>query len=276
MTSTRSHDDDAPATRPAGASDHREHADTPGSLPVPPPIVVRDSVIAQEIDLIVNMVVRNGACGLINGPIGIGKTTAAADSAMRLNCQPVYINMFGTTTLRDQMNTIWGAMTGTKGSGTAPVIRDQILDTLKRRPMTLLIDDAHHLHYSALTSILSIYDKIYASRRHGTPIVLIGNNVESHLKQRLPELLGRSGAKCELTPLAGDKLAQFVLAMEPRIAGTDHSTLRHMDNHHFHGDLRRWRQFFEMVFLVRTSNDPAPLTEHEIQRVIRFIPASTR
>jgi len=248
----------------------------PGSLPVQPPNLVTATKMGKDIDLLLQMSVRLGACVLIGGPIGIGKTTAVAAAARRLDCSPVYINMFGTTSTRDQMQTIWEAMTGTRASGNAALIRDQILDTLKRKPMTLLIDDAHHVGYSALTSILSIYDRFHATRGRGTPMVLCGNNLERHLRERLPELLSRSALAREFNPMAGKTLANVVLAMEPRIAETPTDTLREIDKRHFRGDLRRWRQFFDMLDLARTSDKPSPLTEDEIQSILSFIPRSTR
>lgn len=248
----------------------------PGSLPVPPPNLVTATKMGKDIRLLLQMSVRLGACLLIGGPVGIGKTTAVAEAARGLDCAPVYINMFGTTSTRDQMQTIWEAMTGTRASGNAALIRDQILDSLKGDPVTLLIDDAHHVGFSALASILSIWDRVHTTRGRGTPIVLCGNNLERHLKERLPELLSRSALAREFKPVAGKALADLVLAMEPRIAGTPASTIRDLDNRHFRGDLRRWRQFFDMLDLARTDTEPRPLTLDETQSILAFVPRSTR
>lgn len=247
-----------------------------GTLPVPPMNFVGTTKLVKEVGIVLQMTVRTGACVLIGGPIGIGKTTAVSQAARAIDCTPVYINMFGTTTARDQMQTIWKAMTGTHASGSAPIIRDQILETLTRKSMTLLIDDAHHVGYSALTSILSIYNRFHSARGKGTPIVLCGNNLEQHLLQTLPELLSRSGLAREFTPLAGKPLVELVLAMEPRIAGTSPEAIRAIDNHHFRGDLRRWQQFFDLLDLARSSDEPQPLTDDEIQHILAFIPRGTR
>lgn len=249
---------------------------TAGSLPVPPINHVCSTQMQDEVETLLAMTLRLGACTLIGGPIGIGKTTAIATAARSLDSQPVYINMFGTNTTRDQMDTIWTAMTGTKGVGTAQAIRDQILETLQRKQMTLLIDDAHHVGYSALTCILSIYDRYYSSRGRGTPIVLVGNDLETELRRRLPELLGRAGLRREFAPIAGKPLVEFILAMQPRIAGTNPATIRDIDNRHFRGDLRRWRQFFEVLDMVRTKPGPDPLTDDEVNTVLTLIPKSTR
>lgn len=247
-----------------------------GTLPVAPTNFVGTTKLVKDVGIMLQMTVRSGACVLIGGPIGIGKTTAVAQAARAIDCAPVYINMFGTTTARDQMQTIWRAMTGTHASGSAPIIRDQIFETLTRKSMTLLIDDAHNVGYSALTSILSIYDRYYTARGKGTPIVLCGNNLEQHLLQTLPQLLSRSGLAREFNPLAGKPLVELVLAMEPRITGTSPEAIRAIDNHHFRGDLRRWKQFSDLLDLARTSDDPQPLTDDEIQHILAFIPRGTR
>jgi hypothetical protein len=182
--------------------------------------------------------------------------------------------MFGTDTTRDQMDAIWSAMTGTKAAGTAAQIRDDILDTLNRTKMTLLIDDAHHVGFKGLANILSIWNRIHTARGTGTPIVLCGNNLASHLSQTLPELLSRSGTQYVARPLAGKQLVDAVLAMEPRIAGTDPETIRGINMRYFKGEIRRWSQFFDLLAIFRGPEGTGPLTGDETQQILTMMPRS--
>ena len=169
------------------------------SLPVRPERYVPTNIV-KGVHVVVKAAVLTGGCCLIDGPVGVGKTTAVVEAARQLSTETVYVNMFGTDTTRDQMNAIWSAMTGTNAVGTAAQIRDDVLDALKRTRTTLLIDDAHHVGFKGLSNILSIWNRIHASRGTGTPIVLCGNNLARHLGQTLPELLSRSGTQYIATP----------------------------------------------------------------------------
>ncbi|UUZ60575.1 hypothetical protein [Nocardioides sp. B-3] len=185
--------------------------------------------------------------------------------------------MFGTSTPRDQMDAIWTGMTGTRGVGTAAQIRDDILDTLSRKRMTLLIDDAHHVGLKGLSPIPAIWNRLHTARGTGTPIVLCGNSPERHLKSTLPELLSRSSTRYVANPLAGKQLVAAVMAMEPLIAGTAEDTIRHIDARHFRGEIRRWDQFLDMVLLFRGANtDPHPLTDDEAKTVLSIMPGGNQ
>lgn len=246
------------------------------SLPARPDRYVPTTLV-KGVSLAVQVAVRTGGCCLIDGPVGVGKTTAVVEAARDLDCNAVYVNMFGTSTPRDQMDAVWTGMTGTRGVGTATQIRDDILDTLSRKRMTLLIDDAHHVGLKGLSPILSIWNRLHSARGTGTPIVLCGNSLERHLKQTLPELLSRSSTRYVANPLAGKQLVVAVLAMEPLIAGTPEETIRHIDARHFRGEIRRWNQFLDMVLLFRgTETDPHPLTDDEAKTVLSLMPGGTQ
>lgn len=249
----------------------------PGELPVRPSNFVGTTAMGKDIDFLLKMTVRLGGCTLVGGPIGIGKTTAISESARRLNTEAVYVNMFGTTNHVQQLGVIWEAVSGTKAEGTAPQIQQQILDLLLRKPMILLIDDSHRAHRTALHSILAVFDKFYSQRGRGTPIVLCGNNLERHIKMALPELLSRAHLAKDFAPLAGQPLVDLVMSMDSRIEGTKPEDIRALDSHRFLGDLRRWRQFFEILDLHRDGEtEPRPLTEDEVKDVVGLMPMSTR
>jgi chromosomal replication initiation ATPase DnaA len=247
-----------------------------GSLPIRPERYV-DTNIVSGVKIVVQLAVRTGGCCLVDGPVGVGKTTAVVEAARNLGVDAVYVNMFGTNTPRDQMDAIWTAMTGTRGVGTAANIRDDILDTLSRRQVTLLIDDAHRVGLAGLAPLLAIWNRLHTSRGKGTSIVLCGNDLERHLQNTLPELLSRSGTCYTAAPLAGRPLVAAVMGMEPRIAGTNPELIKQVDVRFFRGEIRRWDQFFDLVCEFRGSEntEPAPLTDDEVQMVLALMPGGS-
>lgn len=243
------------------------------ALPARPARYVPTNIV-KGVQVVVKAAVLTGGCCLIDGPVGVGKTTAVVEAARQLNSETVYVNMFGTDTTRDQKDAIWSAMTGTNAVGTAAQIRDDVLETLTRTKMTLLIDDAHHVGFKGLANILSIWNRIHTARGTGTPIVLCGNNLARHLGQVLPELLSRAGTQYVASPLAGKALVDAVLAMEPRIAGTDAETIRAINMRYFKGEIRRWNQFFDLLFIFRGPQGTGPLTGDEVQQILSMMPRS--
>lgn len=248
----------------------------PGRLPMRPPNFYDKSGLVKYVSNLLSLSLRVNSGVLVSGPIGIGKTTAVAESARAQGIEAVYVNMYGTDGFRQQMALIWRAMTGTEPSGTGPEIRDQILASLLLQARVLLIDDAHILKRTALGSIVAIYDTFFTARGQGLSIVLCGNNLEEHLRKMCPQLLSRCGLGKEQPPPTGRGLTDLLLAMEPRIAGTDHTTLRDMDAAHFKGDLRRWRAFFLLLGEIRRSDEPARLTQDEVEAVLGVMPRGTR
>lgn len=242
-------------------------------LPVRPQRYVSTSIV-DGVALAVTIAVRTGGCSLVDGPVGVGKTTAVVEAARALDCDAVYVNMFGTNGVLDQMNAIWTAMTGTRGVGTASDIRDDILATLRRKRMVLIIDDVHRVGVTGLAPILAIWNRIHTARGTGTPIVLCGNSLENHLKQTLPELLSRSSARYLAKPLSGTQLVDAVLAMEPTIAGTPAETIRNIDTYNFRGEIRRWNQFLDNIALFRGDDPtPRPLTDDEVRQTLSIMPS---
>lgn len=260
--------DAAPATPPSAPV----LIDAAG-LPVRPKRYVSTGIV-DGVALAVTIAVRTGGCSLVDGPVGVGKTTAVVEAARALDCEAVYVNMFGTNGVLDQMNAIWTAMTGTPGVGNSSEIRDDILKALRRKPMVLIIDDVHRVGVTGLAPILAIWNRIHTARGTGTPIILCGNNLENHLKQTLPELLSRSSARYLAKPLTGTPLVDAVLAMEPSIAGTPPATIRNIDTYNFRGEIRRWNQFLDNIALFRGEDPiPRPLTDNEVRQTLSIMPS---
>ena len=242
-------------------------------LPVRPRRYVSTSIV-DGVALAVTIAVRTGGCSLVDGPVGVGKTTAVVEAARALDCEAVYVNMFGTNGVLDQMNAIWTAMTGTPGVGSSSEIRDDILKVLRRKQMVLIIDDVHRVGVTGLAPILAIWNRIHTARGTGTPIILCGNSLENHLKQTLPELLSRSSARYLAKPLTGTQLVDAVLAMEPSIAGTPPATIRSIDTYNFRGEIRRWNQFLDNIALFRGDDPtPRPLTDDEVRQTLSIMPS---
>lgn len=256
-----------PSRRSAGQS----RLTGPEALPTPPSRYVATPIVAN-IENVVTASVLSGGIALIDGPVGIGKTTAVVEAARNLTIDAVYVNMVGTDTLRDELSTIWKALTGTENPGKASAIRGDIQDTLTRRRMLLVIDDAHHVKTKGLSTLTSIWNRVHNAEAIGTPIVLCGNNLGSHLSRTLPELLSRADAEYEVKPLAGRALLDTVMAMEPTIAGTNPDLIRDLNKRYFQGELRRWNQFFTHLANFRSTEDVGPLTDDDVERVLRIMP----
>lgn len=242
-------------------------ASTNDSLPVRPARYV-DTPMVDDVRLRLRAAVHTGGCTIIDGPVGIGKTTALAQAARELNCHAVYVDMFGTTSTRNVLDTVWRAMTGTPGVGTASDIQRDITDTLARTRTVLVIDDTHHVRTQGLTTLLAIWNHLHNKRGKGSPIAFCGNDLERFLSRKMRPLLSRCGTTYVAAPLAGPALVQTVLAMEPAIEGTAAETIRNLNKRFFRGELRRWDQFFDLLALFRSDGQTGPLTDDEAHKVL--------
>ena len=207
----------------------------PAFDPALPPTPARyvPTNIVKGVRVVIQASVATGDMCLVDGPVGIGKTTAIVEAGRGLGRKVVYVNMVGTVSVRDEMDAIWVALTGISAIGTAPQIRDDILATLQRNDIVLIIDDAHHLRKQGMLTILNIWNRIHARRGTGTPIVWCGNNLSAKLTQTVSEVFSRSGLEYAAAPLAGKALLDTVLAMEPLIAGTDPTVIKNIDMRRF-------------------------------------------
>lgn len=240
------------------------------SLPVRPARYVETPMV-NDVRLRLHAAVLTGGCTIIDGPVGIGKTTALAQAARELKCNAVYVDMFGTTSTRDVLDTVWRAMTGTPGTGTASAIQRDISETLARTRTVLVIDDTHHVRMQGLITMLAIWDQLHNQRGKGSPIAFCGNDLERFFTKKMRPLLSRCATTYAAAPLAGPTLVQTVLAMEPAIAGTDPETIRNINKRFFRGELRRWDQFFDLLQLFRTNQPTGPLTDDETAQVLSLM-----
>lgn len=240
-------------------------------LPPTPQRYVQTQMV-RKVRTVLNGAVATGDMAIIDGPVGIGKTTAIVEAARTLSKPAVYVNMVGTTGPRDEMNTIWQAITATPAIGSAAQIRDDITDTLKRTPMVLLIDDAHRLHKNGWLTLLNVWNRIHNKYGHGAPIVWCGNNLYDRMARDVSETLSRSCLAYTATPLAGQTLIDTVLAMEPGIADTDPDVLRNINTRYFCGELRRWNQFLNLLAISRNDPTPRPLTDEEAGSILAMMP----
>lgn len=85
-------------------------------------------------------------------------------------------------------------------------------------------------------------------------------------------MLSRADTEYEVKPLAGRALIDTVLAMEPAIAGTDPDLIRDLNKRYFHGELRRWNQFFTHLTRFRTPGHVGPLTDDDFERGLAVMP----
>ena len=241
------------------------------ALPEPPSRYVHTPLTTGIQDVVVASVL-SGGMSLIDGPVGIGKTTGVVEAARGIKIEAVYVNMVGLDTLRDELSTIWTALTGTTNPGTGSQIRIDIQNALIRRRTLLLIDDAHHVKTKGLSTLMSIWNRVHTSQGEGTPIVLCGNNLGTYLSRTLPEMLSRADTEYEAKPLAGKALVNAVLTMEPSIAGTEANLIRDLNMRYFRGELRRWNQFFTHLTRFRPEGTVGPITDDDVERVLGIMP----
>jgi hypothetical protein len=249
---------------------------TPTFSPALPPRPGRyvPTNIVKGVRVVIQASVATGDMCLIDGPVGIGKTTAIVEAARAIGRKVVYVNMVGTISTRDEMDAIWVALTGISGVGSASQIRDDILAALQREDIVLIIDDAHHVRKQGMLTLLNIWNRIHARRGTGTPIVWCGNNLSAKLDATVREVFSRAGLEYKAAPLAGKPLADTVLAMEPLIAGTNPDVIRNINVRHFNGELRRWNQFLGLILLFRAEDkEPRPLTDEEAGQVLGLMPS---
>ena len=62
--------------------------------------------------------------------------------------------------------------------------------------------------------------------------------------------------------------------MEPRIDGTDPQSIRAINTRHFKGEIRRWNQFFDLLFIFRGTDTNGPVTGDEVQQILSMMPRS--
>lgn len=238
-----------------------------GSLPIRPQRFAETPTV-RRIQVTTQTAVRAHRIAAISGPVGVGKTTAAAEAARALGSQVVYVLMPDVTSVKATLSTVWECITRTPALGTERRIMDDIVGHLLTHDVTLLIDDAHHVSKRGLRVLTGIWNEVDVARGTGVSMILVGNDLANALKV-VPEINSRIGARCSVTPLAGASLYEALAVIEPRTVGADQALLRNLDRRYFHGELRQWVSFFE-VLTMQQSNTPVTgsLTPAEVRTAL--------
>ena len=164
-------------------------------------------------------------------------------------------------------------MTGIPGVGTAPQIRDDILATLQRNDIVLLIDDAHHVRSQGHAHHPRHLEPHPRRRGTGTPIVLVRQRPQRHLEQTVSELFSRSGSSLPRHPAR--RASHSSTPFSPWNPHRWHRPDRHQE--HRHAPLQ-WRTpslepVLRPLVLSATTTDPHPLTDEEAGKSSPSCPA---
>lgn len=249
------------------------------SIPKAPPIFVQTPG-AREVALGVWFAVSTGHICLVDGPRGVGKTTAVVEVARQAkDLQPVYVNFVDVRTPREAMALIWEALTSepARTRATAQSIRDDLARELRRRKVLLIIDDAHTLSVQSLRTINTLWNRTHAATGGGLPIVLIGNHLARHLSGCIPEMYSRAGMCVEVPELGGKALLDLLFAMRPGIATTNPEVLLTVNRNHLKGRVRKWVQFFDLLALVRQQSElTGAIDTAEANKILKRMATPTR
>lgn len=238
-----------------------------GSLPVRPQRFANTPFV-RRIQMATQTAVRSHRMAAISGPVGVGKTTAAAEAARSLGSQVVYVLMPDVTSVKATLSTIWESITRTPALGTERRIMDDIVAHVLGHDVPHLIDDAHHVSTRGLRVLTGIWNEVDVARGNGVTMVLVGNDLRRALRV-VPEIDSRIGARCDVSALAGAPLYDALAVIEPRTVGANPSMLRDLDRRYFHGELRQWVSFFEVVAMQRADNAAAgPLDSAEARTAL--------
>ena len=238
-----------------------------GGLPVRPQRFA-DTPFVRRIQMATQTAVRSHRMAAISGPVGVGKTTAAAEAARALGSQVVYVLIPDVSSVKATLSTIWECITRTPALGTERRIMDDIVAHVLAHDVTLLIDDAHHVSTRGLRVLTGIWNEVDVARGNGVTMVLVGNDLRRALRV-VPEINSRISARCDVLPLADDALYDALAVIEPRTADADRSMLRTLDRQYFHGELRQWVSFFETVAMQRENPTAAePLDQAEVRTAL--------
>lgn len=238
-----------------------------GNLPVRPERFA-DTPVVRRIRVTTQTAVRARRIAAISGPVGVGKTTASAEAARALGSDVVYVLMPDVTSVKATLSVIWECMTRTPAMGAERRIKDNIVAHVLAHDVTLLIDDAHHVSARGLRVLTGIWNEVDVARGRGVAMILVGNDLMHALKV-VPEIHSRIGARYQAPPLAGDSLFDALAVIEPRTVGADRTLLRRLDQQHFHGELRQWVSFFEVIAMQRTDAATAgPVDQAEVRTAL--------
>ena len=234
-----------------------------GALPPRPAMFARTPVV-NRITGAVDLAMRSRAISLISGPVGVGKSTAVAEAGRDLNETVVYVLMQDAPSVKASLEVIWESMTQTPALGVEKQIKDDIQAYLLRHDLTLLIDDAHYVSTRGLRVLTNLWNAVHATRGKGISMVLVGNDLSTALKA-VPEIQSRVVARYEVPPLAGDSLYAALAVIEPRTADTDRALLTQIDRQYFHGEMRQWVNFLEVIRMQHATPPATPIDAREIR-----------
>ncbi|MDQ1675255.1 MAG: hypothetical protein QOC93_399 [Actinomycetota bacterium] len=239
-----------------------------GSLPVRPQRFASTPFV-RRIQMATQTAVRLHRMAAISGPLGVGKTTAAAEAARALGSQVVYVLMPDVGSVKAMLSAIWECITRTPALGTERRIMDDIVAHVLAHDVTLLIDDAHHVSTRGLRVLTGIWNEVDVARGNGVTMVLVGNDLKKALRV-VPEIDSRIGARCDVEPLAGKSLYEALAVIETRTVDADPSMLQTLDLRYFRGELRQWVSFFEVIAMQRgeTAAPEGPLDQSEVRTAL--------
>ncbi|WP_166133939.1 ATP-binding protein [Nocardioides ochotonae] len=245
------------------------------TLPVPPSRYVPTADV-NAVRFALRTTIRTGHISLIDGPRGVGKTTAIVE-AVRLHktAHPIYANLIDTRTPRDAMRQIWEAATGEPAAprATAADIRDDLTSEIRHRDAVLVTDDVHNLTVPAMRIILALWNRTHDATGKGLPTILVGNGLAKKVGATVPELVSRAAVTVNVGKMPDKDLMAFLLRLEPGIEGTNPRVFQDVNRLHLKGRIRKWIQFFDLIKDLRNQQTlNGPIDSLEVRHTIAFMP----
>ena len=239
----------------------------PGSLPVSPTNYVQTPV-TRRIRIAAETAIASGGIAAISGPAGVGKTTASAIVAAEFDTQVAYVGITSKQSPRQNFLSIWEAVTGIPGQGTAVNIQSDLVDHLMSYPTTMVIDDAHQIQADGLRLLTGLWNQVRNAQTEGTPIILVGNDLTRKLAV-VPELVSRFRSQYVARYLRINEVLDILGHLEPRTKSIDNQLLRDLDKAYFHGEIRQWAFFLEDLNKIAPGDPDAPFTGAHINEAIQ-------
>lgn len=196
-------------------------------------------------------------CMVVTGPAGIGKSRAVRSAISGAGVDLVEVRL-PVQASRKEVLTAFVAATSTGAQlprGEFVVLQDQLLTTLARREVVVLIDNAEGLEARALHTLAHLHDDPSSD----WTLVLIGLPPLVERLRHEPRL-----SSCwdvlQLDPLSRRDLITIVRSMDPLLADADKELLVEIDKVLCSGNLHRWERFVRAMRRLVTEYAPDAIT----------------
>lgn len=201
------------------------------------------------------LTISANSIGVLDGEPGSGKSTAAQMAARSLGFPTVYLTMPANPSQSHLLRELAGEWVGKKFANGARQgeLQEALKDRLVSEPLLLIIDEAQLLKRRGLSILQYLHDAAGWS----FPMLLVGYQVKRLLETELDTLDSRVGFTTYFQRLSGERLYEYLDALDTRLSQTDRLVLQHLNDRYAGGCLRNWGH---IVATLDASKIQIPLT----------------